>query len=113
MYAYSFSARTVSSWLSKHHSAIKDLVVAFEIKGFKRLCIKLFREDQTRWNSLKYLIKRIERGQLADVWLEHKRMSPVLKQLKRVFSGTFTVGMRPPVDLHLYRLITGPAEKSI
>lgn len=102
-----FSTEVVHNFLREHKNAWSDFHKIWPGVS-KEYIYKIFSWNQTKWNSFKWLIKRIEKGALSDIWLEERSFPASLKQLRAVFEGSVVRTYdNHPVDHHKYQYYKG------
>lgn len=90
-YSYTYSRKIVINFVRKYSRATKLFGELFKwtLKQTITQGIIYFRFYQDKWNNFKYCIKRIHKGDSADVWLESKERDWREKIIKKVFEGTY------------------------
>lgn len=85
-YSYTFAENVWKSFKKKHTRAVEDLKNVSKLTD--SMAIWFIRVNQDRWNSLKWCVKRVEKGNLAQVFLEMREMPKRVKFIKKIFQGT-------------------------
>lgn len=87
-YSWRYGTWVVDQFLSKHQKTVDLVNESFKTNITSQMLVKIFCYNQPKWNNFKAMIKRILRGQLADVWLEHHDLPETTKQVLSIFGGT-------------------------
>lgn len=105
MYARAWAESVLSEFLIKHKSAWKEIREIWKIP--KAALVWYIRLDDIKWRNFKFLVKRVEKGCLADIWLEEKEVKTrVVKLILKVFRGTIMLkdeDFGKEVPYHEYR----------